>query len=131
MGCGTMAIGSVLPVTRRGTGQHACCPTPLGSWGIVTLLFLDEVERMCPLNFIKEKRSAPPQLMMVVLWCFSLNPHRRSPYPNSQLESRDKLRESVLWVVRIGAIGFGAFFRPTAHRFGGADFRKKGPFGAH
>ena len=30
----------------------------------------------------------------LVLWCFVLNPHRRSPYPNSQLELRDKLRVS-------------------------------------
>ena len=29
-----------------------------------------------------------------VLWCFVLNPHRRSPNPNSQLELRDKLRVS-------------------------------------
>ena len=29
-----------------------------------------------------------------MLWCFVLNPHRRSPYPNSQLELRDKLRMS-------------------------------------
>ena len=32
----------------------------------------------------------------LVFWCFLLNPHRRSPYPNSQLESRDKLRVSCL-----------------------------------
>ena len=30
------------------------------------------------------------------LWCFVLNPHRRSPYPNSQLELRDELRVSCL-----------------------------------
>ena len=32
--------------------------------------------------------------LFVVLWCFVLNPHRRSPYPNFQLELRDKLRVS-------------------------------------
>ena len=30
----------------------------------------------------------------LVLWCFVLIPHRRSPNPNSQLELRDKLRVS-------------------------------------
>ena len=30
----------------------------------------------------------------LVLWCFVLNPHRRSPYPKSHLELRDKLRVS-------------------------------------
>ena len=35
-------------------------------------------------------------IALLVLWCFSLNPHRRSPYPNSQLESRDKLRVSYV-----------------------------------
>ena len=34
----------------------------------------------------------PPPCL--VLWCFVLNPHRRSPYPNSQLELRDNLRVS-------------------------------------
>ena len=32
--------------------------------------------------------------LALVLWCFVLNPHRRAPYPNSQLELRDKLRMS-------------------------------------
>jgi len=30
----------------------------------------------------------------LVPWCFVLNPHRCSPYPNSQLELRDQLRVS-------------------------------------
>ena len=38
-------------------------------------------------------RGVPP-VRALVLWCFVLNPHRRSPYPNSQLELRNKLRVS-------------------------------------
>ena len=33
----------------------------------------------------------------MVLWCFVLNPHRRSPNPNSQLELQDKLRMSSVF----------------------------------
>jgi hypothetical protein len=36
-----------------------------------------------PLLLIDESAS-------LVLWCFVLNPHRRSPYPNSQLELRER-----------------------------------------
>ena len=54
------------------------------------LTFVD-VERSRGREHHRLRESAFPCL---VLWCFVLNPHRRSPYPESHLELRDKLRVS-------------------------------------
>ena len=47
-------------------------------------------------SHLGSKPLIKPSVVNEVLWCFVLNPHRRLPYPNSQLESRDKLRVSSL-----------------------------------
>ena len=43
---------------------------------------------------IAPQYTGSQQKPSLVLWCFVLNPHRRSPYPKSHFELRDKLRVS-------------------------------------
>ena len=55
----------------------------------------------------------------MVLWCFVLNPHRRSPYSNFLLELRDKLRvrsPATYEADRVLSLSHFSFFRGAAKR---------------